>query len=1122
MRNLLDKFSGLVLLIVIGVVGSTPLSAGFGNWTKFTATSSQSDRPITIFKTFAKDEICGYAAPYIGGSLITPWQADEWSRYPASSVCPGGSLKQAWVSFQYSVTATNSYLFEFRNSVNPSSAGDMAATIAASYNQAGILGRSWEATMTLTPYPSGGTPKVVSARDYVTRGKWRYWLRGPVVTEIIVENTDTDRADDFGWRETRAGRLTGDLLNGYTSFKAGIDWSGLATPFYVQINFEIVSVCYATYNSTNGESTLYVGTTTGANSGCQNIAGRGQLGTGAYNHYAQEKREIVILRNSSLYHVSGFNNESTGNTSITVNDASGISSVTYLKANWEIFRVCNKSGNTLTIGTGNWGCSGDSGGRAFWGTRYAGKINDSDSGGNYQINGGLDNWSTLSDVWADANHSRYKSLHPIFVVSLWNNWPAAGIEYMMYNPWFDKMQHQMYTVAFDRSLGATTYTVTGTLQGPMTGWKYPDGPVVGTYTADFGDRKIWDGTPPAAGVFDYNLHYLRYVGAVPFDTSVSVNATGIGNLVGTVNYSHSDGTAYGWLNSDKGAIPQVGLWGNLNHRNNCSACYKGLGAVGGRPDIALAPQWQVAGLFAMGSALTDADKWQEGFFGTASCSGYIPYHIWESDSTKLYCNPTDTPFKSCTGGNLTVPAFRRPVSIDARPGFGMWDDQNSNDAADRILYTGSPAGMNWQIVDGNAHWPLQSFLPWLLTGDYYYKRNLLDETDRTLHFAANNPAQRKGSWGWPTWYNMSRPISWWIRTLSVGTWAQPTGSPEYEHFIDKLKKWVEIQEGRYNITDGMFYRPCSGPGDANSTPWCWGRRTEMRDAPTTEFSVPGFGNVASWGWNDFGNTVNTRVYHVKSYWMDNFGILAAGWAINLGFDFFKPIMNRVYFRDSVDRAINPEYGPYLNGEYRDPFIPCRPEGTTIPGTCNGQTFLNGEQRFYNSYAALKSSWNSVALAKNNFDNDGDKQGGYSTIYSETLQFAEDVFTGPARIRTGRRAMEWVQSGGERYRWQRNQSMLGFLVSPRYQHEVEVRAFPNSSGGLRFIITGPDGGACKYSIYSGQHFANAAGVTTQDDAFTTIPAGAKSRAVVLTGQSAGNKTLLVTCGNARGWVQYSQP
>ena len=295
----------------------------------------------------------------------------------------------------------------------------------------------------------------------------------------------------------------------------------------------------------------------------------------------------------------------------------------------------------------------------------------------------------------------------------------------------------------------------------------------------------------------------------------------------------------------------------------------------------------------------------------------------------------------------------------------------------------------------------------------------------------------------------------------------------------------------------------------------------MRDAPTTEASIPGFGNVASWGWNDFGNTLNTQVYHVKSYWMDNFGLLAAGWGINLGFDFLKPIFNRVYFRDSVDRSINPEYGPYLNGEYRDPFIPCRPEGVANPSTCNGQTFLNGEQRFYTSYTALKNSWNSTALNKTSFDNDGDKQGGYSTIYSETVQLSEGVFTGSGRIRTGRRAIEFIQSGGERYRWQRDQAMLGLLVSPRYQHEVEVTAFPNSSGGLRFVFTGPNGGACKYQIYSG-HFANTAGATTQDDAFTSVSAGAKSRAVVLTGQSAGNKTLLVTCGNARGWVQYSQP
>lgn len=1125
MRILSDK----ILLILLILIISFPAFAELGNWTKFISTETTVNRPFDIPKVFAKDEICGYPAPYIGGVLVTPWQSVVRSRYSASDTCPGGSVKSVSIQFQYSVTTGNSYQFDFRHNANASSAGDQAATDAASYNQAGILARAWEAKMVLTPYPasSTATAKTIDGRDFVTRGKFRYRKRGPVMTQIVIENTDTDRADDFGWRETSTARLMENLEPSTdTSFRVLADWSGIARPFQVQLNFEIVMICYASYNGTTGETTLTVGTTNGVSPACATNAGRG---SNAYNHYANEKREIVYLRNTSLYHASGFTSTSTGNTSITVNDASAITDVTILKANWELLRICNKSGNTLTIGTAAWPCAANASGRAWWGTRYAGKVNDADSGGNYVVNGGLDNWTTKTDVWTDAHNSRYKGLHAVIVLSIWNNWAAESIEWQIYNPWWDRLQQQIYTASFERSGGITPVVITGVLHGIMSSWKYPDGPIVGTYQGSplyIADRKAWDGTAPGAGRYDHNFKYLRYTGVIPWDASVSVDATGIDHLVGSTNYPHQDGTSYGWLNSDKGAIPQVGLWNNLNHRANCAAVFKGLGSVGGRPDIAPAPQWQVAGLYAMNSNLSNADKWEEGFFGNAACNGYLPYTIWEPTTDKNFCNPTDTSatYKSCAGTNLNTNAFGRPVSIDARPNFGMWDDQNNNGISDRILYVGMPSLNDWANVDGNAHWPLQNYLAFLIGGDYYHERGLLDETARSLHYAASSPPSRKGSWGLPNWYNMSRPISWHLRNMLPGTFMQVNGSPEEEYLMSKIRNFVEKEEGRYNITDGMYYRPCAGGGDISSTIWCYGRMTEMKGSTDNEFSVPGFGNVASWGWNDFGNSLQTKVFHVKSYWMDNFGLIAVGWGLGMSggqFDFFKPLFNRVYFRDVVERAINPVYGPYLNGEYRDPFIPCRPEGTVVSPNCSTQTFNTGEQRFYANYAYLRSSWNATALAKTSYDNDGDKQGGYSVIFSAAVMNAGDVISGNNRQYTGKRAINWIRSGGERYRWQRSGGMLAFAVSPRQEHVVNLKAFPTSGGNLRFIVESPDGGACTGRIFS-THPASTAGTSNlSTDDNISISAGSKEKIVTLTGQSVGSKILRVHCTVSRGEVAYTQ-
>jgi len=1093
--------------ILLLLIAALPALADFGNFVNYTAGATQTGRPIEIHRTFAKDELCDYPRPYVDGVAVTQWQQNVTHRWPASSLCPSGSVRAAFIAYHQDVTNTTAYRVDFRNSTDACHLGNLATCEAAAYDQAGMLGRSWEATMEVAAWPASttATTRTVNARTIMAAGKWSYlWLKGPLVTRALIEDRSTTRAYDFGWRETRAARLVGTLTSGGTTFAASVNWSTVTRPFKVEINYEIISVCYVAWDPVLQQSNMVVGVSNGANAGCASFSGRAQDGTTAYNHYAEGPRETVRLINSPIIYVSGVTSGSS--TAITVNDASSINSVSLLKANFELVRVCDKSGNVLTVGVGAWGCVADSTGRAWMGTRVAGKVNDSD-GGQFPKAIGLDNWSAITDAWTDADNDRYKSLHPVFVLTFWNSWAAVGIEYHLFDPWSDRLQDQYYDLTLKRSGGTTVASVAALMHKAMTGWKYPDGPIVGTYGANLGDRKVWDGTAPAALTWDYNLNYMRYSGVVPYDTSVTINSTAIGTLVGSTNRSTSIGTTWGWLNSDKGALQAGALWANDNTRNNCASVTKALGGEGGRSDIAPAPLWHGTALYAMSSALSGADTWPMGLYGVAACSGYIPYHIWEgnTNSSSKFCSATDTTYKSCTGANATVAAFGYPYSIDARPGACLTFDGCSDQAvADRLLYVGDQSYANWGMGDGNAHWPQQNFIPWVLSGDWYYERGMLDEGAWSLMVSNATVAGRKGSWGWPSSYNMSRTVSWFLRTMFLSAWAMPTGSPEEQYFTAKLQNFVAIEEGRYNIATGSYYQPCPG------TMWCYGRETIMNSAPTTVNSIPGFGPVASWGWNDFGNTLPAYVYHIKSYWMDNFGVASASWGINLGYTFFQPLFNSTYYKDITNRVLISTYNPYTNGEYRDPYIPCRPQGVPQTPDCNGQTFGVGVQRFYDlqttteaEYADYMRAWNSTAASRTAFINDADEQGGYSTIFWSAAQGAGNVLTGN---RSGYHAQEWLKFN----MCCRNGKPTGtpmYTFDPTQDHVLRLSTYPSAGGNLVFVFNPPNGAACSYYLDTTPPTSS---LTTGE---TSVSAGALARKVVLAGQSAGAKYLRVTCGDS---------
>lgn len=160
----------------------------------------QSARPVTVPRVFSQGEIPNgfYPRPRINGADVDSWQVDVKNSWP------DGSVMMAFISFHVSLTAGGSAQVDFVQDPNPCHLGNLATCQAAALSQVGMTGfdtgngaGSWD-------FVVKGTANTISysasARAMISGGAWSYWLRGPVVTRVLVEDvTRPNPAYDFGW-----------------------------------------------------------------------------------------------------------------------------------------------------------------------------------------------------------------------------------------------------------------------------------------------------------------------------------------------------------------------------------------------------------------------------------------------------------------------------------------------------------------------------------------------------------------------------------------------------------------------------------------------------------------------------------------------------------------------------------------------------------------------------------------------------------------------------------------------------------------------------------------------------------------------------------------------------------
>jgi hypothetical protein len=301
------------------------------------------------------------------------------------------------------------------------------------------------------------------------------------------------------------------------------------------------------------------------------------------------------------------------------------------------------------------------------------------------------------------------------------------------------------------------------------------------------------------------------------------------------------------------------------------------GTTGGRQEIGVLPTWTVRWLLSM-------DRRQEQIMmHCADVSGYIPIHYRESDRYRSF--------------------FGRVMSIDDRPTiWNNWWDFSGTLTEDSI---GPPVGdtnTGWSV--DMAHQASFAYVPYLVTGEYYYLEEMIFWAGWNLSWG--NTAYRQGSLG--IVQEQVRGEAWGIRNVADAANLAPDGSPEKAYLRQKVLN--------------------------NLTYW-------------TNSNVPGaYGAVRFWGKQSMverpdGSFEPTCMYYI-SPWQEDFVLLVLAHLKDIGFD-ARALVNWLG-KTAIDRFSAQGFNWFRGSSYHIPVEYNDGAGNPIPYT----TWADVEATFVNA------------------------------------------------------------------------------------------------------------------------------------------------------------------------------
>jgi hypothetical protein len=535
-------------------------------------------------------------------------------------------------------------------------------------------------------------------------------------------------------------------------------------------------------------------------------------------------------------------------------------------------------------------------------------------------------WRWDGAQWIPSQDPAYQSLHPIFVLTFYRGWKGVKIDYILENTWTTKAQDQEYALSLYRGdPPELVHARESLLQPARTRWR----------------KTYWSGDAPAPVRIDYNLPYLIHSRVLPsYDLSKVVSQQAV----------TAELTAF--RKTDQGELGGKGQWQTY------------FPSAGGRGDIGLFPRWYVRYLYTFDPSLYGV------MLGDAAVSGYVPVHYRESLPGRLYSS------------GAAADSFGRPLSIDARPTFRTANQNQDIKPPDALPPVG-PATMGGWTVD-LAHQPSFAFIPYLITGDWYFLEELYFWAAYDL--ARGNPGTTQAYHRHVTWGILNndqeiRGVAWALRNLAHAALAAPDGTPEKAYFTEKLTNNLAVREGMYKITDGAFYQACqTSPYDAGRevSKWCWGRNTAAG------------GKENPLHFLEEGNTGLTqtldpqRVYAGSSPWMLNFNHVVLGYLKELDFPVGR--LQETMAKNLLHQIVDLDYNPYLVASYRIPVL-------SQPG-----------KKFISTWADVKSGYLAAALETFREVDARDAEHGYLNIAAAAASFLPGITDGPL---SGTAAWNWM-------------------------------------------------------------------------------------------------------------------
>lgn len=1086
-------------MIAILLLLAAPLLA-LDNAVRINTPSAVTARPISVRHHFHRGEIPSgfFPAPYVGGSVLATWQTDQVKRWA------DGSVESAAISFPLTAGAGATTAVEFRPDPNACSSGNRAACDSAGLTQAQMLafnGGTWAASLTATANPQGSTTSATfDARAAVAAGLWTYWLRGPAVTTVIAGDTTSARSLDFGWQQKRFGMLdpaTGSFDASATTINVqdGAGWAGLSLPFKVMVDAEVISICAISGNAL----------TVGVSGTCPSATGRGTDGTSAAGHSPQAHGTMIQLWDSALYVTSDAGYYST----ITINDASSITSPTVIQAGSELIRVCNKSGNTLTPGIGSWGCTQDTKGRVYRGSQVA------------FANASPPTWpaktpvqiiDSQSDRWINAPSARFKTYHPRATLTFPTGFAGVGAQMILSTVFLDRMQSQSTDITISVG-GSTVATITGLESAPLTLVRFP------TYST--ADNAYWAGSTPGRVRIDHNLAHHFSQGLLPWDPALAVTSQAVTDHVDN-GYTNQADFAPAWTSAsnDKCAADTRAIFAGSYPRNK-GAMTRALEATGGRDELGLGKHFALWA-YSWGIGGTSLDNMDEMLQSHANCVGQIPVHMLDATNVN-FCDgwgyPANTSDKACSGANLTATTFGRILSPVAFPtACPLYQTVISGLTAKRFPV--GPAGnAGFQTFSQWSHGPTLGFGSAAFSTDYYawWQVHLLGGSAMFANaYGEYNPSSysagdtfTRGPWAFLNNSGGHRAEAWPKLMVTMAWKLALPDTPEQEMFATWLRRYWAQKEGTYNITDGSFYTPCPAGVTATTrtdSPWCYGRLSYGLGGTLTSWPAePGRGP-------DTSSSVRLeRAKGMESLWMAGYGHWVNALTVSWGFDAAAPATRKIFAGAFVRRTVYPGGYPLDLSMYQSPRVSCTPEGVDIPGGCQSESTPNGSELGFATMSGYIGALTDTTKAYAAPYADNDLQSGFGLINGAAFAMHANA----DHIEPGVGTLSWRRA------WQ------FWETARRYKNTYTTN--PYWIAGLRFplspVVTVGDTSARIQSTTMGAACKVAASTSSSWSADDTSDATATMQGQradhVLTGLTAATSYRgRITCGSVRQYFSFT--